>query len=133
MNFSQTRKSRAPVINVTSLIDVLFLLVIFVLVTAKYDTEGGIAVDLPKGKARQVPRTTQVFGITIMHDGTLFLDKEKVLPGELATRIRQIRKERRDPILVIRTDRDAPAGVVIMVTEIAKQVGQLKLNFKTKK
>ena len=90
-------------------------------------------MDLPKGKAQQVPRTTRVFAVTVMHDGTLFLNKNKVLPGELPARIKQIRAQQRDPIMVIRTDRDAPAGVVIMVTEIAKQAGQLKLNFKTKK
>jgi len=132
MRFSEPRRSKAPVINVTSLIDVIFLLVIFLLITAKYDTEGGIAVDLPKASSQEVPKSFDVYDVTIMHDGTLFLGQDKVLAGELPAKIQEMRARMNDPVLVIRTDRDAPAGMIIMVTEVAKRTGQRKLNFKTK-
>ncbi len=133
MRFSEQVRSRAPVINVTSLIDVMFLLVIFVLVTAKYEPEGGIAVDLPKGASEDVPQTPEIFRVTIMHEGTIFLDKDEILLGELPAAIKKKRQALRDPVLVIRSDQEAPAGLLVSVTEIAKQCGQQKLNFKTKR
>jgi len=118
--------------NVTAFIDVLFLLVLFLLVTAKYDTEGGIAVDLPQGKTQESPQVPDTFDITVMHDGTMFLDKTAVAESELGLEIQKMRGHLKDPVLVIRTDREAPAGKIIRITEIAKAVGQRKLNFRTK-
>ena len=103
MRFAESRRSKAPVMNVTAFIDVLFLLVLFLLVTAKYDTEGGIAVDLPQGKTQESPQVPDTFDITVMHDGTMFLDKTAVAESELGLEIQKMRGHLKDPVLVIRT------------------------------
>ncbi|MHC4873711.1 MAG: ExbD/TolR family protein, partial [Planctomycetota bacterium] len=54
MRFKENNRKRLA-INITPLIDVLFLLVIFVLVTAQFEDVGGISVELPQGKAKELP------------------------------------------------------------------------------
>lgn len=132
MRFLEDRKSRAPVINVTSLIDVVFLLVIFLLITAKFDQEGGIPVDLPKGKLEQAPAAQDSFTVTIVHDGTLFVDKKKILLGELAGEIKALREKMPDPIMCIKTDSEAESQYLVNVMEVARLCGQ-KFYVKTKK
>lgn len=132
MQFLQNRKSKAPVINVTSLIDVMFLLVIFVLITARFDPQGGIAVDLPKGKSKEVPKNA-IYELTIMHDGTMFLNKDRVANLEaLGKGIRAYRAKVKNPVLVIKADKDVSWERIVLVTDAAKQSGQGKVNFRIK-
>ncbi len=134
MRFSRDRSSRGATINVTSLIDVMFLLVIFVLLSAKFEPEGGIAVDLPKGKLKEVARSN-TYKLTIMYEGTMFLRKKKVAGKELAAEVKRIRAEfrqqgRADPVLVIEADKDVSWERIVTVTEDAKLAGQSRVNFR---
>lgn len=132
MRFAATRKSRAAVINITPLIDIMFLLVIFLLISAKFEPKGGIAVDLPQGQSAEVPESNRVYELVITYTGDYYLKREKIGPEDLPERIRQIRRTMRDPILVIKADKEVPWEKVVAVTDIAKRVGQTKVNFKIK-
>ncbi|MBN2712088.1 MAG: biopolymer transporter ExbD [Planctomycetes bacterium] len=132
MNFTNPRKAKGNVINVTSLIDVMFLLVIFVLISARFDPEGGIAVDLPQGKSKEIPET-RTYELTILYDGTMFLNKKKIKDDtELAEAIKAFRAEAKDPVLVIKADKDVSWKRIVVVTDTAKMSGQGKVNFRIK-
>ena len=126
------KSRKSAVINVTSLIDVMFLLVIFVLVSAKFEADGGIAVELPKGKSTEVAKT-EVQILTIRPDGELFFQKNKISFAELPDRIVKMRKEFKDPVIVINADKATPYEFVAKATDIIKQSGQSKFNLKLKK
>lgn len=131
MRFQTHRGNRAPAINITSLIDVMFLLVIFVLLSAKFEPEGGIAVDLPQGKSREVPQTS-TYKLTLTHTDVMYLQKEKVTLTELPEAIKRMRATLKDPTLVVAADKDVPWERIVVVTDIARQAGQAKVNFKIK-
>ncbi len=132
MQFALKRRARGPVINITSLIDVLFLLVIFVLLSAKFEREGGVSVNLPRGASEEVPEVKTI-ELVIHHDGTIYLEREKVTLEQFPARLKALRAKHKDPVLHLKTDRDAPSGALVGVLDIAKQVGQTRLNFKTKR
>ena len=129
MNFKSSKPRRAGVINVTSLIDVMFLLVIFVLLSAKFEPDGGIAVNLPEGKSTEVPKT-ELQVLTIKPDGVLYFQKDKISYKELPVRIKQMRKDFKDPVIVINADQKTPYRYVAKATDIIKQSGQSKFNLK---
>ncbi len=125
----KTGTKRSAVINVTSLIDVMFLLVIFVLISAKFEPDGGIAVELPQGKSTEVAKV-EVQVLTIKPDGELFFQKDKIDFSELSARITGMRKEFKDPVIVINADKSTPYEYVARATDIIKQSGQSKFNLK---
>jgi len=129
MHFRLRNKSRVPAINVTSLIDVLFLLVIFVLLAAKFEPEAGIHVDLPKGKSREVDKN-QPIQLMISPEGAFFLGKDPVAPEALTQAIRAARDGKDDPVLMIFADRRVAWEKVVQATDAAKDAGQQKINFK---
>lgn len=131
MHFSRTKKSRLPVINMTSLLDVMFLLVIFLLVTMKFEAEGGISVDLPRGKSQEMPKNA-IMRLVIMYDGTLFFEREKIQQAELSEKIKATRAGKEKPVLVIQADKDVPWERIVAVTDIAKLAGQARVNFRIK-
>ncbi len=126
------KTKRSAAINVTSLIDVMFLLVIFVLISAKFEPDGGISVELPKGKSTEVAKV-EVQVLTIKPDGELYFQKDKISFDTLPERIKKMRKEFKDPVIVINADKSTPYEFVAKATDIIKQSGQSKFNLKLKK
>lgn len=129
MNFNSSSRRRSSVINVTSLIDVMFLLLIFVLLSAKFEPDGGIAVELPEGKSTEVPKT-ELRILTIKEDGSLYFQKDKITFNELPDRIKKMRQEFKDPVIVINADQKTPYSYVARATDVIKQSGQSKFNLK---
>ena len=108
------KTKRSAAINVTSLIDVMFLLVIFVLISAKFEPEGGIAVELPKGKSTEIAKV-EVQVLTIKPDGELYFQKDKITFDTLPERIKKMRKEFKDPVIVINADKSTPYEFVAAI------------------
>lgn len=135
MQFQQQSTTRGRGINITSLIDVMFLLVIFLLLSTKFEPEGGIAVDLPKGQSKDVPKGNTLT-LVVLHDGTLFLNREKVPEDPagkaLVEAISKAREGKQDPVMVIQADKDLPWQTIVKLTDMAKEAGQAKVNFKIK-
>ncbi len=130
MRFS-TRAKKSAAINVTSLIDVVFLLLIFVMVSAKFETDKGITVDLPQGQSSEVPKE-EVQVLTIKPDGELFFEKDKISFDQLAGCIEKMRKDLKDPVIVINADKSTPYEYVARATDIIKEAGQTKFNLRLK-
>ncbi len=131
MKFAPNGTTRGKDINVTSLLDVMFLLVIFVLVAAKFEKDGGIAVNLPNGASKEVAKD-EVQILSITKDGKIYLQKKEVAFATLEDEIKKMRAVQKDPVVVINADRDAPYGLVAQATDLIKKAGQSKFNLKVK-
>lgn len=129
MRFHEGRSGRRAIINVTSLIDVLFLLVIFVLVSARFEEAGGIAVDLPHGVSKELPES-QTLVLSLTAERRLFLDKTEVPAEALQSRLAAAAKRARQTVLIVKADKRVPAEDVIRALDTAKAVGLRQVAFK---
>ena len=77
MRFRNEKKDTNIMINITSLIDVVFILLIFFAVTTSFVTPSSIKVDLPKAKGEAVEEKKNI-RIAVDSKGALFLDGEAV-------------------------------------------------------
>lgn len=132
MKFNEAKRGRSGVINVTSLLDVMFLLVIFLLVAAKYEREAGINVTLPTGVSQEKTSTPELIYVSITRKGELFIGDKKVARDKFTAALLAARKKMKDPILVIKSDKAAPAEYMIFVLDMAKQIKQTKIHIKAK-
>ena len=130
MNFAK-RKKKNSAINVTSLIDVMFLLLIFVLISAKFEPDKGISVNLPSGVSTEVPKVDYQV-LSIKKDGSLYFDKTKIDYDNLSNRIHSMREKYKDPVVVINADEDTSYKYVAKAADIIKNSGQIKFNLKLK-
>ncbi|HLT31672.1 MAG TPA: biopolymer transporter ExbD, partial [Myxococcaceae bacterium] len=89
-------------INVTPLVDVvLVLLIIFMVVTPQM--ESGVAVDLPKARnTEESGATTEPVTLSIDKDGAIYLEKEKLAPGSVETRLAGLHEENAGRPLVLK-------------------------------
>ena len=137
MKFSAGRRPNSSVINLTPLIDCMFLLVIFIMIAARFEPDGGIPVDLPTastGDSKSVPARINV---TVTVDGKVFFDQEEVPIEDVERRIVERRTALGDPegneaVLVIYGDKDAHHGRVVEVLDAAARAKQKKVTVRTK-
>ncbi len=127
MKFAPSRRSEET-FDLTPLIDVVFLLLIFFMVSTSFIREpGGIRVDLPHSDTQEFIREGEEVVIKITAGGDLFLDEvpmpESTLTGELQDAVK------RDPstVVIIKADRDVDHGRVVHVMDLAKRIGLHRL------
>ena len=131
----QTFNKEEPTVDLTSLIDVVFLLLIFFMVSTTFERESVLKVDLPEASEvadrEEIPDTLE---LVIDSDGRMFLNDERLLDSEAGTiraAIQQMAGEKRDMPLILRADRLTPHHHVVTAMDVAAQLGFINLSIAT--
>ena len=119
MRFRNEKKDTNIMINITSLIDVVFILLIFFAVTTSFVTPSSIKVDLPKAKGEAVEEKKNI-RIAVDSTGALFLDGEAVKDEELESRLKVLKDVNPEALIVIEADEKSLHGKVVFVIDKAK-------------
>ena len=135
MNLRPQRRP-SPELNLTPLIDVVFLLLIFFMVSTTFDKEARIKVELPEAATQdeQVAKLKSL-DITVDSTGRYFINQKEVVNTEKATLIRAIEKEvgeRRDLPVIINADANARHQSVIKVLDATSELGFNTMTFAAK-
>ncbi|MCG8426289.1 MAG: biopolymer transporter ExbD [Chromatiales bacterium] len=135
MNLRPQRRP-SPELNLTPLIDVVFLLLIFFMVSTTFDKEARIKVELPEA-ATQDEQVAELksLDITVDSTGRYFINQKEVVNTEKATLIRAIEKEvgeRRDLPVIINADANARHQSVIKVLDATSELGFNTMTFAAK-
>lgn len=115
-------------INVTPLVDVVLVLLIIFMVTARIIHSQGMPMDLPKAASGESVQT--VFSVELGADGATVVDSERVANDEAITELaKRARSTNEDLRAVIRADTKVEHGRVIHVLDLLKQAGIAKIAF----
>lgn len=134
MNFRPRREEEVDV-NLTPLIDVVFLLLIFFMVSTTFIRESEIELTLPEASAEAHNDPIDKIEIAIDKSGRFFVNGNALINTQLAT-IRQALNEAKsdddDPVVIISADAAASHQSVITVMDAARQAGLNRVTFPTK-
>jgi biopolymer transport protein ExbD len=125
MQFRQKRFIK-PVINIAPIVDVLFLLLIFFMVSSTFIEQPNIKLELPSTKHSEASHIERMV-LTISSDGQLFLRDKPVEKKDLEKELRRVILDTGDELLVLRADKWVPYGVVVDVMDDAKGAGFKKV------
>ncbi|RIJ22328.1 biopolymer transporter ExbD [Henriciella barbarensis] len=104
-------------VNLTPMLDVVFILLIFFIVTAQFIKEPG--VDISRTDVDNAERQNPLgILIAIDEESDIYIDKEVVTLQEVGFRIRELREDNPKGRLVVQADEDSDAGVLISLMEI---------------
>lgn len=127
----QEQPRRRAVINITSLIDVIFMLLLFFMITSTFLEQPGIKLELPAAKAEAVGEP-QEYVLTVDRQGALFLNRRPLDLESLEGAIREALPRMKDSALVLKADQGVTHGLVVRVMDLAKRGGVKKLIIGTK-
>lgn len=125
MQFNEKPKRRV-IINITSLIDVLFLLLIFFMVTSTFLEQPGMKLELPAAKSAEVSQIEKLV-LYIGAGGEIVFNDQAVALDDLEGIMKDAVPLAGDKTLVLKADRTVQHGTVVTVMDIAKRVGMKKL------
>jgi biopolymer transport protein TolR len=109
-------------INVTSLVDVAFTLLVIFIITAPI-LQGGIEVSIPRADVRPLTSNEAPFFITVKRDGQVFMEESPVSLADLETSLPQVLSAGAIERVFIRADSLAPYGPVLQAMAIAVNSG----------
>lgn len=121
-----------PDINLTPLIDVVFLLLIFFMVSTTFERETEISIELPEASGALIQTEHKVVEIGIDDKGRYFINKQEVINTQLETLKSAIQKAAGDdaePQIILSADRNTPHQSVIRAMDAASQLGFVHLTF----
>lgn len=113
-----SRRRSSPEVDLTPLIDVLFMLILFFVLTAAF-VQGRLDVDLPSGQGEPLPAHPLV--ITVLADGSLLWAGEAVGRDDLLARAREAKETKRP--LLLAGDREVPYGLVASLLDGLRREG----------
>jgi biopolymer transport protein ExbD len=119
--------------SLTPLVDIIFLLVIFFLVSSTFDkSEQNLGIDLPSTKGKGVEgRKADKWLITIDLKGQIYF-KEKVSTLEqIETQLKSNRAKKKDINVIIKADKKAPFGIAAQLVGLCNQYNYKKLAIQT--
>jgi biopolymer transport protein ExbD len=137
MQFRKTKRVD-PRMDITSLIDVVLLLVVFFMLTTTFIGAPAIKVNLPTSSAKEVSKEQREVKVTITKDGKLYVDPaisgsgDPISLKELGKVLDKVARENPDAVVIIRADENTTHGNVVAVMEAAKNSGLNKLAIATK-
>ena len=132
MNFRRREGREEARIDLTPLVDTVFLLLIFFMLSTTFVVSPGIKVDLPKASKERVFREKRELRITITKDNRIYLDGRRVKMEELERALKERGKKAPRTLVIIRADAKAFHGNVVQVMDMAKSAGLNRLAIATR-
>ena len=120
----QSRRREEPDVNLTPLIDVVFLLLIFFMVSTTFERETEISIELPEASGQPIQTEKQVVEISIDAKGRYFVNRQEVINTQVDTLKRAIKEAAGDqekPRIILSADRNTPHQAVITASAGIRQ------------
>jgi biopolymer transport protein ExbD len=115
-------------INVTPLVDVMLVLLVIFMVTAKIIVSQGMPMDLPKSASGE--NMQSIFSVDLSMDGKVRVDQKQLANDDaILPAARQARGQNKEIRAVIRADKKVEHGRVIHVLDLLRQAGIAKIAF----
>ena len=121
-------------LNLTPLIDVVFLLLIFFMVSTTFQKESEISLQLPRATQDPVDKPLESIEVVINAAGKFFVNDQELVQHDvhaLQAALHQITNGQRDLPLTIRADAQTPHQAVVVAMDAAAQLGILKMSIAT--
>ncbi|MBE9568475.1 MAG: biopolymer transporter ExbD [Proteobacteria bacterium] len=142
MNLRPGHKEETVDVNLTPLIDIVFLLLIFFMVTTTFDRHAKLKVSLPESSAELSQQQSNPLVLSIDARGNYFLNDRQIVNQQLDTLKQALRKtieqnsslnklDYNDIALVLRADANTPHQAVVRAMDAASQLGLSKLSIAT--
>ena len=121
-------------LNLTPLIDVVFLLLIFFMVSTTFQKESEISLQLPKATDADITSPDERIEVVINAAGRYFIEDQELVKSDVASlqnALFKISNGNRDIPITIRADAQVPHQAVVTAMDAAGQLGMLKITIAT--
>ncbi len=125
------RARRDVTVDITPLVDVVFLMLIFFMVSTSFKVASSLKLELPASHSRQQLNDVKEVVISIDAKGRFYVGDERVADDDLRQRILKVTKGDPNMRVVLRADAEARHKRVVRVLDVLRQLGMGKVSIAT--
>ncbi len=136
MRLAKLGRHSKPEIQMSSLIDVVFLLLLFYAVTTQFVSNQRLKLKLPEAKTSQAVGRNEAQKmpvVTVAKDGSIWIDGRRVSDADLERTLKTALANRPKKAIVLKGDRGADYGIVVHVLDVARSIGATSIQMSTVK
>ena len=122
MRRRQNRRKSESEVNLTPMLDVVFIMLIFFIVTASFVKESGIEISRP-GASTAVRKEKGNILIAISANDQIWMNRRQVDPRALRANIERMHAENPQGAVIIQADKEAKTGLLVQVMDAARGAG----------
>jgi biopolymer transport protein ExbD len=130
--FSREEHSASGAIDLTPMLDVVFILLIFFIVTASFIKDAGIEVDRPEAVTAEQKKSTRIL-VAVSADDQVWIAGRQADPRTLRREIERLRAENPRGGLVVQADAHSSAKAVAAVLDAARAAGIEDVSLSTRR
>jgi biopolymer transport protein ExbD len=130
-----TGKREAPDVNLTPMIDVVFLLLLFFMVSTSFIRESSLKVDLPEATGETVTEQIEPIDIIISSTGNFTINQTELLDNSreaITDALKAAVGDQQDPHIIISADADTDYQNIVTAMDTAQALGYSRLTLATR-
>ena len=134
MNLRPKRRDDNLLVDITPLIDVVFILLLFFMVASTFDKQAKLKIALPEASTQAQLQDTQSVVISIDAKGQYFINDRQLVHSQKETLKLALQKtlgDSKDTSLILRADARTPHQAVVNAMDVAAQLGLTRLSIAT--
>ena len=132
MRFRKRVRLTRSLLDVTPMADMVFLLLIFFMLSSAFLIEPGIKLKLPATKTAEIQSEKKLI-LSVKKTGEIFLNERPVRLEALEEELRLLLPLQTEKLLIVRADKESMHGIIVEVLDKAKLAGAEKLAIATEK
>jgi biopolymer transport protein ExbD/biopolymer transport protein TolR len=125
------KKREEPRIDLTPMVDVVFLLLIFFMISTTFVDTAGISIKLPESSSQQVAKEPKELKVYLSKEGEIYFKEERLSLEAFKGRLIQFGPEAGEMTFLLLADRETRHGRVVSIMDVARQFGFKKLAIAT--
>ncbi|WP_395375079.1 ExbD/TolR family protein [Marinicella sp. W31] len=126
--------SQRPSLNLTPLIDVVFLLLIFFMVTTTFEKQAKLKIELPEAEIKPVASQTENLTISLSKNGEMFINNTQLPNNQrqsIVNALQNVANEDREMQVIIRADANVAHKFVVRIMDVLGSMGFSKVSMAT--
>lgn len=114
-------------IDITPMMDIVFIMLIFFIVTTSFIKESGIDVQKPSAKTAEQKKQASIL-VAINPAGEIYIDRRKVDLRTVRANVEKLKAESPEGSVVIQADKNSMTGVLVKVMDQIRLAGVIKIS-----
>jgi biopolymer transport protein ExbD/biopolymer transport protein TolR len=120
-----------PRIDLTPMVDVVFLLLIFFMISTTFVESPGISIKLPESSAQTIDREPKEIKVYLSREGDIYYGERKITLDDFRGLLAEHQSEAERTTVLLLADQESRHGKVVTLMDLARDAGYVKLAIAT--
>ena len=117
------RTTEAPRVDLTPMIDVVFLLLIFFMISTTFIEKPGLKINLPEATVLALQSDKQELSVYLAADGQIYLQRQSIAFSDLTAKLAAYGATAKQMVFVLMAHKNVSHGQVVQLMDMAKSAG----------